>query len=69
MMARTKRNPAIRCEWTVDDDGIYNSSCGQIFVFTDDGPIENKFRYCPYCGHGMKAAPVHGSSAMRRVNA
>lgn len=38
------------CEWKPDDDGIYNTTCGNAFVFTDPGPKENNFKHCCYCG-------------------
>lgn len=38
------------CEWLGNDDGTWNPSCdGEAFIFNDGGPLENKFRFCPYC--------------------
>lgn len=54
-----------QCEWTPDDDGIYHTACGNMFCFTDDGPVENKMHFCCYCGAGMHAEPVNLRSAMR----
>lgn len=53
------------CEWTVDEDGIYDTTCGHKFIFTDDGPVENKLVYCGYCGRILKAEPVRTQSTMR----
>lgn len=39
-----------QCEWKQDDDGIWHTQCGRSFEFIDDGPTENKFRFCCYCG-------------------
>lgn len=39
-----------KCKWTLDDDGVYNTECGEAFVFTDDGIKENGARFCIYCG-------------------
>lgn len=38
------------CEWTEDTEGTFVTSCGNYFQFTADGPKENKFQFCPYCG-------------------
>lgn len=39
------------CVWTMDDfDGSYDTSCGNKFQFTADGPEENGMVYCCYCG-------------------
>ena len=38
------------CQWKEDGDGIWNTGCGHLFEFTSDGPTENQFRFCPYCG-------------------
>lgn len=43
------------CTWAVDDDGIWQTQCGNAFYFEVDGPHENKFKFCPYCGSGMDA--------------
>ena len=43
------------CIWrpTWEDDS-YETSCGEKFVFTCDGPTENGMRFCPYCGKKLK---------------
>lgn len=66
-MARTKRHADERCRWKVDEDGIYQTDCGNDFCFTDDGPVENKMKFCCYCGCVLKADPVNYRSAMRPV--
>ena len=38
------------CEWNDDDEGMFETECGNAFVFTDGGPADNGFRFCPYCG-------------------
>lgn len=47
------------CAWVVDDDGLWRSSCENVFFFDTDGPHENGFKFCPYCGKGMDA--VHAN--------
>lgn len=39
------------CEWEYDEaDTVWTTSCGNMFVFTVDGPKENGMNFCPYCG-------------------
>ena len=39
-----------KCEWTQDDEGNWGTSCGNLHTFIDDGPIENNYKFCPFCG-------------------
>ena len=45
------------CVWRLDSDewngDSWDTECGDKFQFTVDGPVENGFRYCPYCGGGL----------------
>lgn len=52
----TRRYVAVDCYWN-ETDVAWETSCGNLFNFTADGPEENKFKYCPYCG-GRLAIPV-----------
>ena len=39
------------CEWGYDDSGEYwKTGCEELFTFLADGPLENNFEFCPYCG-------------------
>ena len=38
------------CEWTDGDDEPCHTECGHDFEFNEDGPEENGFKFCPYCG-------------------
>lgn len=42
-----------KCVWTEDDDGAWDTSCDNRFEFTADGPEENDFAFCPYCGKNL----------------
>lgn len=42
-----------RCLWHLTEDHIWQSGCGESFVFCADGPKENSFRHCPYCGGAL----------------
>ena len=39
-----------KCKWTPDENGIYDTECGQRFEITEGTPKENHMKYCPYCG-------------------
>lgn len=49
-MAEFRKTPT--CWWDLADDDAshYETSCGHAFEFTTDGPRENRFTFCPYCG-------------------
>lgn len=36
------------CTWTYTDEGYYDTSCGEAFVFNYH-PVEPQFIGCPYC--------------------
>ena len=48
------------CEWkslpAEEDDRLdgWKSECGQVHVFIADGPKENHYTFCPYCGGVIK---------------
>lgn len=44
------------CTWTQDGDGIWQTSCGEGFVFDCDGPTGNKLKFCCYCGKALVEA-------------
>lgn len=41
------------CEWHLGDEenGIWESSCGEAWSFIDGGPQENRVSYCHHCGY------------------
>jgi hypothetical protein len=42
------------CTWTQDSSlELYATECGSWFYFTDEGPTEHEFRFCPYCGKSL----------------
>ena len=39
------------CEWAEDEDGVWDTGCGNAFVLDPYGtPAEHGMTYCPYCG-------------------
>ncbi len=43
----------MRCAWTEDEDGTYQTNCGQAFQFIDGTPDENLMKFCCYCGQPL----------------
>ena len=56
LFAAQARETPLTCTWTQNEDGVYETNCDNMFVFNDGGPVENGFRYCPYCGLELKEA-------------
>lgn len=49
--------PRGTCAWAYDDTHEkYDTACGEAFVFIADGPIENSFKFCPYCGRSIEVS-------------
>jgi hypothetical protein len=51
----------LTCEWTLDsnpDDSIWQSACGEAWVFTDGGPDENGVRFCQGCGGRVRLVGI-----------
>lgn len=42
------------CLWEEDEDGVWDTSCENRHEFFNDGPRENKYRFCPYCGNTIQ---------------
>jgi Lar family restriction alleviation protein len=44
------------CEWRLEDDerDIWETSCGQLWQFTCDGPREHGMEFCPFAGCGRR---------------
>lgn len=56
----------LTCAWTHDeDDGSWDSACGEAWQFSDGGPVENNVRFCQGCGKpvGITAALKGGQDA------
>lgn len=48
------------CNWTIDHTNeayigeTWNTSCGEVFQFTEGDIKENNFKYCPYCSNAIE---------------
>jgi hypothetical protein len=45
------------CEWSQVDTSsdMWETECGESFVFIADGPEENDMKFCCYCGESLIA--------------
>ena len=51
------------CNWQpIDDSEFWGTECGELVEFIQDGPKENKFNYCPFCGREIREAEERGES-------
>ena len=43
------------CQWKYNDtEYCWESSCDHLHIFMIDGPKENEYDFCPYCGKKIK---------------
>jgi hypothetical protein len=43
------------CEWVQNDDGAWETGCGNCFEFNAGGPTQNGTRFCVYCSKTIHA--------------
>lgn len=60
-LTRREMEMARPCKWFADAGGDYwvagcEGEYGQLWAFDDSssGPVENKMKFCPYCGHPIE---------------
>lgn len=39
-----------RCTWKEDEEGVWNTACGEAFDLTCDTPKEHGMNFCCFCG-------------------
>jgi len=45
----------LTCEWTHNEnDGFWESACGEAWRFDDGGPKENNMNFCHCCGKTLR---------------
>jgi len=45
----------LTCEWTHnEDDGFWETACGEAWRFDDGGPAENSMHFCHSCGKSLR---------------
>jgi hypothetical protein len=57
--AGTRRErPTDKCLWADNESGVWDTDCGEAFFFENGGPIDNKLRFCGFCGKALKERQV-----------
>jgi len=49
------------CNWSQDGDeesDLWSSGCGHELTFEEGSPVENGFRFCPFCGADISSTPL-----------
>lgn len=41
------------CEWTQSEEDVWESACGNAWLFEDGTPEENSMKFCPFCGRKL----------------
>lgn len=55
--ALVERVGGATCEWSFDgQEHSWNGKCGVSWQFFEDGPEENRMRFCPGCGKPVSIA-------------
>ena len=56
MSAGKKKAAVERCVWTEDTwyGEVFDTDCGEKWVFETDGPKQNGMKFCCYCGKPLK---------------
>lgn len=63
-MARTQKpTGGARCNWMADEDGNWVTACGEMHVLIDGGPVDNRMRFCCYCGAPLWEMHLRSSRA------
>lgn len=55
------------CVWVQDSDGPWNTSCGKVFEFTNEGPAENEANFCYHCGGALLPEPYSDALPSRET--
>ena len=52
MVEAAKAQAVLECTWVKNEDGYFDASCGQSFVFSEpeDKPSSHEFTHCCFCG-------------------
>lgn len=42
------------CVWTENEDGYWETKCGEEFILETGTPKENEMKFCCFCGKKLK---------------
>jgi hypothetical protein len=49
-MSKLKAKKKRKCKWKEDEDGVWDTECGNRFELIEGAPKDNRMKFCPYCG-------------------
>lgn len=47
------------CAWRQDEEGVWETACGEAHLFIEGNPRDNNHRFCPYCGRPIEEGATH----------
>jgi len=53
-VARVKKDKGERCDWREDEDGNWDTACGDKHILLTGTPHENGMWFCCYCGARLR---------------
>ena len=60
---RAGMGETLPCNWHPNEDSQWASTCGEMLELTNDGPAENGFKHCPFCGNPISSLPPANENA------
>lgn len=51
------------CEWRINEDGIYETECNNMFILDNLRLADNNMKYCCYCGKATKEIEYNEQTA------
>jgi len=61
-----KPEPQKSCLWA-SVDGCHETECGELFYFDYNGPKDNRFKFCPFCGKHIEESGDDELIASRQI--
>lgn len=52
--------PEVKCLWSSDIDGLWQTACKHVWEFFDGSPRRNGMRFCPFCGKPLRQRSYRG---------
>ena len=52
--AEAEKLPQSHCVWRQEESNTWAGDCGALWTFTDGGPKDNQFAFCPQCGRAAQ---------------
>jgi hypothetical protein len=50
------------CKWSQNENGAFQTECGNVFELTHGAPPDNGMRFCCYCGDAIETVGYEGNA-------